>query len=189
MPDDALAHVHPGLRLVLVPAPFCQKAGREGEIGVLTDILIVDRAIDRLDRGIDRRRPRRRVERGQVDVEGDRQRVARLRESSPPPPRISSDRKVAAPSASVSRLFILIMLPSTLPVTFPSYHERRCSATRSNSQTPAIVVRHTLGFANVPHGPIIHAVSYSVLSAKSMSSPCALLEKSVFKGSSRAEPI
>ena len=81
MPDDALAHVHPGLGLVVVPAPFRQQAGREGKIGVLPDILIVDRAIDRLDRRIDRRRPCRRIERRQVDVEGDRQLVAGLRES------------------------------------------------------------------------------------------------------------
>ena len=33
VPDDALAHVHPDLGLVVVPAPVGQQAGLEREVG------------------------------------------------------------------------------------------------------------------------------------------------------------
>src|SRR5208337_5518070 len=69
LPDDAFAHVHPGLGLVLVPAPLREQAGREGKVGVLADVLVEDRAIDRLDGRIDGRRAAGRVEGTQVDVE------------------------------------------------------------------------------------------------------------------------
>src|SRR5262249_61648748 len=74
MPDYAFADVHPDLGLVVVPAPAGEQAGLEGEIGLLADILIEDRAVDRLDGRVDRRRPDLRVERWKVDVVGDVQR-------------------------------------------------------------------------------------------------------------------
>ena len=71
VPDDVFPHVHPHLALVVVPAPGGEQAGLEGEIGLLADVLIEDRAIDRLDGRIDRGRPDLRVEGRQVDVVGD----------------------------------------------------------------------------------------------------------------------
>ena len=79
VPDDPFAHVHPGLGLVVVPAPFGQKPGSEGKVWILADVLIVDRPIDRLDGRIDRGGSNGRIERRKIDVIGDRQRVARLR--------------------------------------------------------------------------------------------------------------
>ncbi|ENN87229.1 hypothetical protein RHSP_24919 [Rhizobium freirei PRF 81] len=75
MPGDALADVHPDLGLVVVPAPGRQQARLKLQVRSLADELVEDRAIDRLDRRIDRRWPCSRVERGQVDVEGDGQRA------------------------------------------------------------------------------------------------------------------
>src|SRR5271155_3461400 len=107
----------------------------------------------------------------------------------PPPPRISSDRNVAAPSASVSRRFILIMLPLHPSRSFPKLSRASLLGDLIDSPTLAVVVRHTFAFANLPLGPIIHAVSYSVRSARSMSSPYVLLEWSRFSAPSRANLI
>ena len=63
MPGNAFAHVHPHFALVVVPAPAGEQAGLESEIRLLADILIEDRAVDRLDGWVDRRRPGLRIER------------------------------------------------------------------------------------------------------------------------------
>ena len=76
MPNDAFAHVHPNLALVVVPAPAGEQAGLEREVRLLADILIEDRPVDRLDGRVDRGRPGLRIERRQVDVVGDVERGA-----------------------------------------------------------------------------------------------------------------
>ena len=76
VPDDVFPHIHPDLALVVIPAPGGDQAGLEGEIGLLANVLIEDRAIDRLDGRIDRGRPDLRVEGRQVDVVGDVKRAA-----------------------------------------------------------------------------------------------------------------
>src|SRR5271155_5272898 len=76
MPDDIFADVHPDLALVVVPTPTGKQAGLERQIRFLTNILIEDRAIDRLDRRIDRRGPDVRVKGRDIDVVGDAERVA-----------------------------------------------------------------------------------------------------------------
>ena len=113
VPDDALAHIHPDLRLVVVPPPCGQKTGREGQVRLLPDRLIEDGAVDRLDRRIDRGGPDRRIERGKVDVEGDRELVGALRD------RPSAEQKLrknpVPPSASAWRR--VHIEHSTLPVS------------------------------------------------------------------------
>ena len=76
MPGDAFAHVHPHLGLVVVPAPVGEQARLEVEVGLLADVLVEDRAVDRLDRRVDGGRPDGRIEGRQVDVVGDGHRVA-----------------------------------------------------------------------------------------------------------------
>ena len=76
VPDDILPHVHPNLGLVVVPAPAGEQAGFECQIGFLADVLIEYRAVDRLDRRIDRGGPDVGVEGRQVDVISDVERVA-----------------------------------------------------------------------------------------------------------------
>jgi hypothetical protein len=81
VPEHVLPHVHPHLALVVVPAPGRDQAGLEREIGLLADVLIEDRAIDRLDGRIDRRRSDVGIEGRQVDVIGDVERAAGGRNS------------------------------------------------------------------------------------------------------------
>ena len=71
VPDDVLSHVHPDFALVVTPTPGREQSGLEREIWLLADVLIEDRAIDRLDGRIDRRRAGLGIEGRQVDVEGD----------------------------------------------------------------------------------------------------------------------
>jgi hypothetical protein len=73
VPERVLAHRHQHLGLVLVPAPFGQQAGLEGQVGVLVDIGIEHRLVIGLDGRVDRRRPGGRVPRRQRNVVGDGQ--------------------------------------------------------------------------------------------------------------------
>jgi len=57
VPTNAGSHVQEDLGSVVVPAPGGQKAGLEGEIGLLADTLIEDRPVDRLDGAVDGRGP------------------------------------------------------------------------------------------------------------------------------------
>ncbi len=77
MPGHAGADVHPHLGLVVVPAPGGEQPRLEREVRLLADELVEHRAIDRLDGRVHRRGTGGRVERRQVDVVGDGERVAR----------------------------------------------------------------------------------------------------------------
>ena len=159
VPNDAFAHVHPGLGLVLVPAPLGQQAGREREIGVLADVLIEDRAVDRLDGRIDRGRADGRIERRQVDVEGDGQLVAR-----PAPARrrrrSNPDRKLAPPRASAWRRLRSIDHDRPPTFRFTSIVAMTSDRLRALSarlhRRPVAVLRAT-STRQMPHALPIHA--------------------------------
>ena len=74
VPGRTLSHLHEDFRAVLVPAPLGQEPWAEGQIRVLVDILVIDRLVDRLDRGVHRRDTHGGVPRRQRHVIGYRQR-------------------------------------------------------------------------------------------------------------------
>ena len=114
VPDDALAHIHPDLRLVVVPSPCGQKAGREGQVRLLPDRLIEDRAIDRLDRRIDRRGPAVGSNEGRLTLKAIVS-VSPVSREGPSAEQKLGKKSLLAPSASVWRRFTSNI--STLPVS------------------------------------------------------------------------
>ena len=92
VPFDVRANVHPKLGLVVVPAPRGQEARLEREVRHLPDILVEDGAIDGLDAWIDSGGTVRRIERRQVDVIGDGERVLGPRPNGAPSEKFGEKR-------------------------------------------------------------------------------------------------
>ena len=78
VPESAFAHFHLDLGLVLVPAPLRKQTGFEGEVGVLVDVRIEHRFVERLDGRIHCRRAGGRIPRWQRDVVRDGENLSRL---------------------------------------------------------------------------------------------------------------
>ena len=75
VPGDALAHIHPNLAAVVIPAPVGNQPRAKAEVGVLRDKEVKDRLVEPLDRGVHGGQANGWVPAGQVDVIGDDQLV------------------------------------------------------------------------------------------------------------------
>ena len=80
VPEGSLAHRHLHFGPVLAPAPLGEQPRLEREVGLLVDVRIEHRLVDRLDRRVHCRWPGGRIPGRQRDVVGDRQNLAVLRQ-------------------------------------------------------------------------------------------------------------